>query len=162
MENIEFENGEIEGHFGLILREKNDHNNYISIKFEDLDKIVQYYDDFKKSEIISKIKNDITITNQNQNNINEFTKKIIHEDLRNEEQMIANRIQYNKNEITQLQEKIIIIKKSLMDSELTNKKDEELKNELLYLDNSLIDKSYETDVLEKRIEEIRRKINELS
>ena len=162
MENIEFENGEIEGHFGLILREKNDHNNYISIKFEDLDKIVQYYDDFKKSEIISKIKNDITITNQNQNNKNELTKKIIHEDLRDEEQMMRNRIQYNKNEIKQLQEKIIMIKKSLMDSELTNKKEEELKNELLYLDNSLIDKSYETDILEKRIEEIRRKINELS
>ena len=89
-------------------------------------------------------------------------KKINHEDLKDEEQMMRNRIQYNKNEIKQLQEKIIMIKKSLMDSELTNKKEEELKNELLYLDNSLIDKSYETDILEKRIEEIRRKINELS
>ena len=160
MENIEFENGEIEGHFGLILREKNDHNNYISIKFEDLDKIVQYYDDFKKSEIISKIKNDTSITNQN--NKNELTKKIIHEDLRNEEQMMTNRIQYNKNEIKQLEEKIIMIKKSLVNSEFSNKNEEELKKELIYFDNSLIDKSYETDILEKRIEEIRRKINELS
>ncbi len=39
---------EIEGQFGLMLREKKDHNNYILIRIEDLENIVKYFDLFKK------------------------------------------------------------------------------------------------------------------
>ena len=46
MEKLDLE--EIEGQFGLMLREKNDHNNYVLIRFEDLEKITAYYDLFKK------------------------------------------------------------------------------------------------------------------
>ena len=46
MEKLDLE--EIEGQFGLMLREKNDHDNYVLIRFEDLEKITTYYDLFKK------------------------------------------------------------------------------------------------------------------
>lgn len=46
MEKLDLE--EIEGQFGLMLREKNDHNNYVLIRFEDLTKILKYFDLFKK------------------------------------------------------------------------------------------------------------------
>ena len=46
METLDLE--EIEGQFGLMLREKNDHDNYVLIRFEDLEKITTYYDLFKK------------------------------------------------------------------------------------------------------------------
>ena len=36
-----------EAQFGLLLREKENHDNYILINFQDLDKIIQYYDSFK-------------------------------------------------------------------------------------------------------------------
>jgi hypothetical protein len=38
----------IEGQFGLVLRDKDNHNNYVLIKFEDLQKIVEYFEKFKK------------------------------------------------------------------------------------------------------------------
>ena len=40
--------GEIEGQFGLMLREKNNHDNYVLIRLEDLDSILKYYAEFKK------------------------------------------------------------------------------------------------------------------
>lgn len=40
--------GEIEAQFGLVVREKDNHNNYALFRFEDLEKIVSYYDLFKK------------------------------------------------------------------------------------------------------------------
>ena len=46
MEKLDLE--EIEGQFGLKLREKKDHDNYVLIRFEDLEKITTYYDLFKK------------------------------------------------------------------------------------------------------------------
>ena len=46
MEKLDLE--EIEGQFGLMLREKKDHDNYVLIRFEDLEKITTYYDLFKK------------------------------------------------------------------------------------------------------------------
>ena len=46
METLDLE--EIEGQFGLMLREKNDHDNYVLIRFEELEKITTYYDLFKK------------------------------------------------------------------------------------------------------------------
>ena len=38
----------IEGQFGLVLRDKDNHNNYVLIRFEDLQKIVEYFEQFKK------------------------------------------------------------------------------------------------------------------
>ena len=40
--------GIIEGQFGLMLREKNDHNNYVLLRLNDLEDILQYFDLFKK------------------------------------------------------------------------------------------------------------------
>ena len=47
MENLNLEKAGIEGQFGLLLRDKDNHNNYILINFEDLEKIIDYYSDFK-------------------------------------------------------------------------------------------------------------------
>ena len=38
----------VQGQFGLMLREKENHENYVLIRFEDLDSIISYYSDFKK------------------------------------------------------------------------------------------------------------------
>ncbi len=38
----------VEGQFGLMLRDKDNHDNYILIRLEDLDSIISYYSDFKK------------------------------------------------------------------------------------------------------------------
>ena len=37
----------IEAQFGLIIREKENHDNYALLRFEDLDKVVEYYNSFK-------------------------------------------------------------------------------------------------------------------
>ena len=39
--------GHLEAQFGLIIREKENHNNYALLRFEDLDKVVEYYKSFK-------------------------------------------------------------------------------------------------------------------
>ena len=39
--------GEFEAQFGLIIREKDNHDNYALIRFEDLDKIIKYLELFK-------------------------------------------------------------------------------------------------------------------
>ncbi len=46
MEKLEF--GELECQFGLMLREKKDHNNYVLLRLGDLEDIVKYFDLFKK------------------------------------------------------------------------------------------------------------------
>jgi len=46
MKNLDLD--KIEGQFGLMLREKDNHDNYVLIRFEDLDSIISYYNDFKK------------------------------------------------------------------------------------------------------------------
>ena len=51
MENLNLEKAKIEGQFGLLLREIENHDNYVLINFEDLDKIVDYYDEFKSRGI---------------------------------------------------------------------------------------------------------------
>jgi len=38
----------IEGQFGLMLREKADHNNYVLMRFQDLDSVIEYYKQFKE------------------------------------------------------------------------------------------------------------------
>ena len=40
--------GHLEAHFGLMIREKDNHDNYALIRFEDLDKIIKYLELFKK------------------------------------------------------------------------------------------------------------------
>ena len=39
--------GHLEAQFGLIIREKENHDNYTLLQFKDLDKIVEYYNSFK-------------------------------------------------------------------------------------------------------------------
>ena len=39
--------GHLEAQFGLIIREKENHDNYVLLRFEDLDKLVEYYNSFK-------------------------------------------------------------------------------------------------------------------
>ena len=41
--------GEFEAQFGLIIREKDNHDNYALIRFEDLDKIIIYLKVFKEA-----------------------------------------------------------------------------------------------------------------
>ena len=38
----------LEAQFGLVIREKENHDNYALIRFEDLDKLIEYYSSFKK------------------------------------------------------------------------------------------------------------------
>jgi hypothetical protein len=37
----------VEAQFGLIIREKENHDNYALLRFEDLDKVIDYYNSFK-------------------------------------------------------------------------------------------------------------------
>jgi len=45
-QKMEFE--ELECQFGLMLREKNDHDNYVMLNFSDLEDIVNYFEIFKR------------------------------------------------------------------------------------------------------------------
>ena len=38
----------IEGQFGLMLREKVNHDNYVLIRFQDLDSVMEHYKQFKE------------------------------------------------------------------------------------------------------------------
>ena len=42
------ERDEIECQFGLMIRDKNNHDNYVMLNFSDLEDIVNYFDSFKK------------------------------------------------------------------------------------------------------------------
>ena len=37
----------VEAQFGLVIREKENHDNYELLRFEDLDKVIDYYRSFK-------------------------------------------------------------------------------------------------------------------
>ena len=37
----------LEAQFGLIIREKENHDNYALLRFEDLNKVIKYYNSFK-------------------------------------------------------------------------------------------------------------------
>ena len=37
----------VEAQFGLMIREKENHDNYALLRFEDLDKVIEYYNSFK-------------------------------------------------------------------------------------------------------------------
>jgi len=43
---VEFE--ELECQFGLMLREKDDHKNYLMLNFSDLEDVVEYFEIFKR------------------------------------------------------------------------------------------------------------------
>ena len=38
----------LEAQFGLVIREKENHDNYALLRFEDLDKIIEYYKSLKE------------------------------------------------------------------------------------------------------------------
>jgi len=38
----------VEAQFGLLIREKENHDNYALLRFEDLDKVIDYYSSFKE------------------------------------------------------------------------------------------------------------------
>ena len=38
----------VEAQFGLVIREKENHDNYALLRFEDLDKVIDYYHLFKE------------------------------------------------------------------------------------------------------------------
>ena len=38
----------LEAQFGLVIRDKENHDNYALIRFEDLEKLIDYYRSFKK------------------------------------------------------------------------------------------------------------------
>ena len=38
----------LEAQFGLVIRDKENHDNYALIRFEDLDRVIEYYNSFKK------------------------------------------------------------------------------------------------------------------
>ena len=46
MKQLDLEN--FECNVGLIIREKENHDNYALLRFEDLEKIIEYYQSFKK------------------------------------------------------------------------------------------------------------------
>ena len=46
MKQMDLEN--FECNIGLMIREKENHDNYALLRFEDLEKIIEYYDSFKK------------------------------------------------------------------------------------------------------------------
>ncbi|MBT4185096.1 MAG: hypothetical protein HOE10_07590 [Deltaproteobacteria bacterium] len=46
MKQLDLEN--FECNIGLMLREKDNHDNYVLLRFEDLEKMIEYYESFKK------------------------------------------------------------------------------------------------------------------
>ena len=46
MKQLDLEN--FECNIGLMIREKENHDNYALIRFEDLEKLIEYYSSFKK------------------------------------------------------------------------------------------------------------------
>ena len=46
MKQLDLEN--FECNIGLMLREKDNHDNYVLLRFEDLEKMIGYYESFKK------------------------------------------------------------------------------------------------------------------
>ena len=43
--------GHLEAQFGLIIREKENHDNYVLLRYDDLDKLVEYYKSFRDTNI---------------------------------------------------------------------------------------------------------------
>ena len=54
MKQLDLEN--FECNIGLMAREKDNHNNYVLFRFEDLEKMIEYYKSFKKEFVAQKTK----------------------------------------------------------------------------------------------------------
>ena len=70
----------VEAQFGLLIREKENHDNYALLRFEDLDKVIDYYSSFKdefNSKSNGKKKEKTKPTRDEINNIPDVRKKIV-------------------------------------------------------------------------------------
>ena len=142
MENLNLEKAKIEGQFGLLLRDTANHDNYILINFEDLDKIVDYYEEFKSRGI-----KDL----QNKESKKFYDIKV---------NRISEKISIIKDEISVLQSKRV--KFSNEYDSLLKKNGKENRNKIIECESML--KSID-DVLEEQNRELvlwETKLNELS
>jgi predicted RNase H-like nuclease (RuvC/YqgF family) len=142
MENLNLEKAKIEGQFGLLLRETENHDNYVLINFEDLDKIVDYYDEFKSRGI-----KDI----QNNESKKFYDIKV---------KRISEKISIIKDEISVLQSKKVMFSNEY--DSLLKKDGKENRNKIIEYESML--KSIER-VLEEQKRELEvweTKLNELS
>ena len=70
----------VEAQFGLLIREKENHDNYALLRFEDLDKVIEYYNSFKdefNSKSNGKKMKKTESTEDGINNILDVRKKIV-------------------------------------------------------------------------------------
>ena len=70
----------VEAQFGLIIREKENHDNYALLRFEDLDKVIGYYSSFKEefnSKLNGKKTKKTEPTQDGIENISDVRKKIV-------------------------------------------------------------------------------------
>jgi predicted RNase H-like nuclease (RuvC/YqgF family) len=142
MENLNLEKAKIEGQFGLLLRETENHDNYVLINFEDLDKIVDYYDEFKSRGIKD-------IQNNESKKFDDIKVK-----------RISEKISIIKDEISVLQSKKVMFSNEY--DSLLKKDGKENRNKIIEYESML--KSIER-VLEEQKRELEvweTKLNELS
>jgi hypothetical protein len=70
----------MEAQFGLMIREKENHDNYALLRFEDLDKVIDYYNSFKNvfnSKSNGTKTENIEPTRDGIDNISDVQKKIV-------------------------------------------------------------------------------------
>ena len=70
----------VEAQFGLLIREKENHDNYALLRFEDLDKVIEYYKSFKdefNSKSNGKKTKNTEPTRDEIDNISDVRKKIV-------------------------------------------------------------------------------------
>ena len=70
----------VEAQFGLLIREKENHDNYALLRFEDLDKVIEYYSSFKdefNSKLNVKKTKNTEPTRDEIDNISDVQKKIV-------------------------------------------------------------------------------------
>ena len=149
MENIELEGGQIEGHFGLILRDKGDHNNYISIKFEDLEKIISYYTDFKKK------------FEEEKNTQKTISRDIDEQELKKlkvRENHLLENLEYLENELSKYKSAYHTLSEKI----ITNRDDVEKNMELHLIQQEICKRESEIMTTRDKITELRERINELS
>ncbi len=70
----------VEAQFGLMIREKENHDNYALLRFEDLDKVIEYYNSFKdefNSKLNEKKMENTEPTQDEIGNILDVQKKVV-------------------------------------------------------------------------------------
>ena len=142
MENLNLEKAKIEGQFGLLLRETENHDNYVLINFDDLDKIVDYYDEFKSRGI-----KDI---------LNNESKKF--DDIK--VKRISEKISIIKDEISVLQSKKV--KFSNEYDSLLKKDGKENRNKIIEYESMLKSIEHVLEEQKRELEVWETKLNELS